>query len=206
MAGEGIGARLRSARERTGWSLRSVASAVGVSPSLLSQVETGKTNPSVSTLFALIEYLGSSTEEVLGASGTSAVLDPRSSSATPSASIVLQRGADNPIVPMEDGVVWERLASQPGGAAESLLVTYPPHGASSSGGELMRHPGTEHVYLLEGKLTLQFEQQTHVLSAGDSMLFDSARPHFYVNEGAVPARGIWFIVAGRDSTGAPSSH
>ena len=58
MAAEDIGARLRGARMQRGLSLRSVAQALGVSASLISQVETGKTQPSVSTLYALVNHLG----------------------------------------------------------------------------------------------------------------------------------------------------
>ena len=39
-----------------------------------------------------------------------------------------------------------------------------------------------------------------MLHAGDSLHFDSARPHLYVNNGEVPARGVWFVV-GRRQTG-----
>jgi transcriptional regulator with XRE-family HTH domain len=53
-----VGSELRRVRESRKLSLRNVASAVGVSASLLSQVETGKTQPSVSTLYALVNYLG----------------------------------------------------------------------------------------------------------------------------------------------------
>ena len=46
-----LGDRLRTAREAYGISLRELARRVGVSASLISQIETGKVHPSVSTLF-----------------------------------------------------------------------------------------------------------------------------------------------------------
>lgn len=52
-----IGARLRQRREQLGLSLREVARRVGVSPSLVSQIETGKARPSVSTLYALVRVI-----------------------------------------------------------------------------------------------------------------------------------------------------
>lgn len=64
-----LGARLRAAREAQGVSLRSVAAAIGVSPSLLSQIENGKTNPSVDTLYALVQQLGISVDAMLGIAG-----------------------------------------------------------------------------------------------------------------------------------------
>ncbi|RUV31854.1 XRE family transcriptional regulator, partial [Mesorhizobium sp. M1A.T.Ca.IN.004.03.1.1] len=65
-----IGSRLRDARLQRGMSLRSVASSLGVSASLISQVETGKTQPSVSTLYAMVTHLGISIDELLGVSPT----------------------------------------------------------------------------------------------------------------------------------------
>ena len=63
---ESLGDRLRQARTKRGLSLRSVAQALGVSASLISQVEIGKTQPSVSTLYALASHLGVSLDELLG--------------------------------------------------------------------------------------------------------------------------------------------
>ena len=53
-----IGTRLRTRREQLGLSLRDIAGRVGVSASLISQIERDKVNPSVSTLWALVTELG----------------------------------------------------------------------------------------------------------------------------------------------------
>src|SRR5215510_4709743 len=52
-----IGPRLRERRELMGLSLREVARRIGVSASLISQIERDKVNPSVSTLYALVQEL-----------------------------------------------------------------------------------------------------------------------------------------------------
>src|SRR5215831_15189217 len=54
----GIGERLRAERQRSGMTVREIARRVGVSPSLVSQIERGKVNPSVSTLWAMVTVLG----------------------------------------------------------------------------------------------------------------------------------------------------
>jgi DNA-binding XRE family transcriptional regulator len=62
-----MGDRLREARVSRGLSLRGLAERVGVSPSLISQVETGRAKPSVSTLYALGPSSGSrSTSSSIG--------------------------------------------------------------------------------------------------------------------------------------------
>jgi transcriptional regulator with XRE-family HTH domain len=197
-----IGERVRQARTQQGKSLRAVASELGVSASLLSQIETGKTQPSVSTLYALVNHLGLSIDEILGVGAPRA--EPTAPIATRSAmplasagAAVIQHARDNPVLEMENGVRWERLAVGSDGGTDSLLVTYEPGASSSVEGKLMRHAGFEHAYILEGSLTLHLDFDTYVLEAGDSLFFDSVRPHMYLNSGDVPARGVWFVVGRR---------
>ena len=59
-----IGGRLRDARQRRGMTVRGLARAVDVSASLISQIETGKSSPSVSTLYAITAALDISIEDV----------------------------------------------------------------------------------------------------------------------------------------------
>ncbi len=61
-----IGGRLREEREKRGISLRELARRVGVSPSLVSQIELDRVNPSVSTLYSLVTELGMTMSEVFG--------------------------------------------------------------------------------------------------------------------------------------------
>ena len=60
-----IGERLREARQPRRLSLRVLADRLGVSPSLISQIETGRANPSVSTLYAIAAELDVSLDELL---------------------------------------------------------------------------------------------------------------------------------------------
>ncbi|RFA18205.1 hypothetical protein B7R25_15935 [Subtercola boreus] len=214
---EEVGPKLRAARLDKGLSLRSIAAEVGVSASLISQVETGKTQPSVSTLYALVNQLGISFDELLGStpaagggsggsgSGSSSTggadesPEPAARTEVPAEGMrsAIQHGSDNPVLEMENGVRWERLATGSGGPVDPLLVTYAPGGSSSVEGRLMRHSGYEYAYLLSGELTVHLEFDTYVIRAGDSLNFDSHRPHMYVNNGQVPARGLFFVTGRR---------
>lgn len=193
-----LGARLREARTKQGLSLRSVAQSIGVSASLVSQVEVGKTQPSVSTLFAMASHLGVSFDELLGS--TPLVVDGQ---AEPQRAVVhgqaVQRAAENPVIEMEDGVRWEKLAAASDGPVDTMLVSYEPGSSSSIEGKFMRHSGLEYAYILEGELTLHLEDESHVLGPGDSLQFDSARPHLYENQGAAAVRGVWFLLSRGDA-------
>ena len=52
-----LGLRLRVARQKSGLSLRELARRLSVSPSFLSQIENGKSQPSVATLYSMAQML-----------------------------------------------------------------------------------------------------------------------------------------------------
>jgi transcriptional regulator with XRE-family HTH domain/quercetin dioxygenase-like cupin family protein len=67
-----IGKRIREERLRRGYNLRTLARAVNVSASHISQIENGKCKPSVSTLYSITSVLGVSIDELFE-SGTKPV-------------------------------------------------------------------------------------------------------------------------------------
>jgi transcriptional regulator with XRE-family HTH domain len=208
MSQTNFGPQLRAIRMARKLSLRSVAAAVGVSPSLLSQVETGKTNPSVSTLYALVAHLGVPIEDLIGANSPNQLTPPARGhlSTVGDRSSAIQRRDDAPTIEMENGVTWERLAVGSFGQVDPLITTYAPGGSSSVEGRMMRHTGIEYGYIIEGELTLKLEFDTFVLNRGDSMCFDSLRPHMYINHTAAVTRGLWFVVGHeRPQTSAPEA-
>lgn len=194
MATEHVGERLRDARMLRGLSLRGLATSLGVSPSLISQVENGKVLPSVSTLYAIVTELGVSLDEILDHTPRSTAVAPAAVASAPGS--VVQRAAENPVLEMSNGVRWERLATGDG-PADALLVVYAPGARSSLDAAPTRHAGVEYALVLDGEITLRLDDETHVLGPGDSLHFDSSRPHLYSNDGSVPARGVWFVVGRR---------
>ena len=201
-----IGARIRAERERRGMSVRGLARDVGVSPSLISQIETSKSLPSVSTLYAITTALGVPVDEIFDpAPVDAAALAGPITSHVASAAGAPPRDRDHTSGPhlcpadreqltLDSGVVWERLGQLPGQHVEFLRITYSPGATSSSSGDLMRHQGTEYGYLVSGALVLSLGFEEYRMSAGDSVCFDSTTPHGYRNDDKEPAIGIWFVV------------
>lgn len=201
-----LGQRIREERVQRGVSLRALASEVGVSASMISQIENGKTQPSVSTLYAITSALGVSIQEVFDAALQDAAppAPPRSGApATLIEALGSSRGlrigpvvrpVDRQALTLDSGVVWERLGELPPQSVDFMLVTYPPGGTSSSNGGLMRHPGAEFGYLVSGELVLTLGFEELRLAAGDSFSFESTTPHSYRNDGTEPAVGVWFVV------------
>lgn len=201
-----IGARLREERRRRGITVRGLARQIGVSASLISQIETEKSSPSVSTLYAITTALDISVEDVFAGGSPSTVESAPADPDLPApAHHALQRERDmrlGPVVTpaqrevltLDSGVTWQLLGQIPDKHVDFLLITYQPGGSSSSSGLLMRHGGTEYGYVMSGELTLTLGFEKHRLAAGDAVSFDSTTPHGYRNDGTVPAIGVWFVL------------
>ena len=201
MAGElgDLGSRLREERERARISQRELARRLGVSASLISQIESGQSKPSVSTLYAIVTELDVSLDDVFR------VHDDELSIATAvgaeSESAVVARPVVHPterhVVELDSGVIWERLTSHEHEDVDFLHVIYDVGGSSASDERLMRHPGREYGYVLSGRLGVRLGFEQHELGPGDSIAFDSTTPHRLWNLGDEAVHGIWFVV-GRD--------
>jgi transcriptional regulator with XRE-family HTH domain len=186
-----MGERLRLARQRRGLTLRELAERLGVSPSMISQIETGRASPSVSTLYAIVNELDVSLDELLFNDRRAAGQDERQ---TATGNKLLQRAAGRKRIRLASGVVWDRLTPLPEPDSEFLYVTYEVGGASSPEHEFQRHPGHEWGVVLEGRLEVRIGFDEHVLEPGDSISFDSTVPHRLANIGDVPVHAIWFVL------------
>jgi transcriptional regulator with XRE-family HTH domain len=187
-----VGTRLRAERERLGISLREIARRVGVSPSLVSQIELDRVNPSVSTLYALVTELGMTMSDVFG--------DGR-----PGGRVVRQRGgglAERPetrrVINLASGVRWERLTPDSDPEVEFLYVVYPVGAESCPADALMTHGGREYGYVASGTLGVQVGFEHYELGPGGSIAFDSSSPHRLWAIGDEPVHAIW-VVIGRKS-------
>jgi transcriptional regulator with XRE-family HTH domain len=187
-----LGERIRAARTARGLSLRATAAEAAISPSLLSQVETGKVQPSVSTLYAIVSCLGLSLDEVLGNHPPEEAAPAPRVRAHP-----VQQLVDAPEIVMQNGVTWRSLAVGGDEGIDAVLATYQPGAASSLDETHMRHVGVEHGYIVRGELTLKLDFDTFVLRPGDSLCFDAQRPHYYYNHTDDVAEGVWYIVGSR---------
>jgi transcriptional regulator with XRE-family HTH domain len=204
-----IGDRLRAARSQRGLSLRALAERLGVSPSLISQVERGRARPSVNTLYAMARELEVSLDELLfidtrpPAADDTAVGAPgghppaRIDAAPRPPRRPVQRAHNRKSIRLASGVVWERLTSESIPSVDFLYVTYEVGGASSPEHEFQRHGGQEWGYVLEGTLGVTVGFDDYILKPGDAIAIDSTTPHRLYNLGKVPVQAIWFVLGRR---------
>jgi transcriptional regulator with XRE-family HTH domain len=190
-----IGPRLRAQREHLGLSLRELARRIGVSASLISQIERDKVNPSVSTLYSLVRELRLGMGELFSPEGSPV---PLASSPAELRAPTRVPADGRATINLASGVTWERLTGGGDPSVEFLRVVYNPGSESCPEDSLVRHGGREYGYVMSGRLGVQISFDRYDLGPGDSISFDSSSPHRLWTLGAKPVEAIW-VVVGRQS-------
>jgi transcriptional regulator with XRE-family HTH domain/mannose-6-phosphate isomerase-like protein (cupin superfamily) len=210
----GVGAQLRDRRLAVGLSLRQFARDLGVSPSFISQIENGKSQPSVATLYTICNALDLSIDELFNQAEADVAIakaktEPASVSRAHTESFhgalakLNDRTVDeeNPVVSpaqrrrlvLDSGVTWEQLSATHEAAVDFLFVRYDVGGSSVPDDKLTRHGGIEYGYVISGNLEVTLGFETYEVNAGESISFDSATPHRLTNRGDIPVEAIWFV-------------
>jgi transcriptional regulator with XRE-family HTH domain len=208
--GTGLGPRLRLAREQRLLSVRELARRIGCSASLISQIERGVSVPSVGVLYSLATELDSSLDHLLfgaearrpalavAAEAEAAVSGPgiaqRAGGAAVSGPGIVQRACGRNIIDLASGVRWERLTPGADAMTDFLEVVYSPGGHSTDERRPLRHDGREYGLVISGTLQANVGFESYELGPGDSIAFDSATPHEYLNKTGEPVHAIWVVV------------
>jgi transcriptional regulator with XRE-family HTH domain len=181
-----LGARIRAERERAGVSVRGLAARLGVSPSLVSQLERGLAQPSVATLWGIVTELGLSLDALF------AVPDGGEAAERP---VLVQRAGARQAIELDGGVRWERLSAAPDPDAAFAFVTYQPGGTSGTDHPPATHRGKEYGYVLSGRLAIEVGDETVELGPGDAVVLRSGTPHRFRAVGEEPVRAVWLNLA-----------
>lgn len=160
-----LGTKLRQRRKDLGLTLEAVATSSGVTTGFISQVERNITSPSLASLTAMAEALDAHITDFFAPPPK-----PEETSRAEMRAMYSSPGG---------GFDFERLSTSfPGSTLNCLLVHHPPGFVI----EEMTHEGEEIYFVMRGALTLVVDGVRTVLGTGDSMHFDSRRPHSVHNE------------------------
>lgn len=181
-----IGHVARRIREELDLTLANVAQHAGISPGMLSRLETGHVNPSLETIVALAEALGVRPALLLqevGEYGGEAQHVPEGGGLE-----VVRRGTKR-------GHTYHLLAAQRGPVKvfEPFLVTLTDKSEVFPG---FQHAGTEFIYILSGEIRYRHGKSSHLLKPGDSLTFRGDIAHGPERLVKVPIRMLSIIIYG----------
>lgn len=219
-----LGGKLRLARRQAGLSLRELARQLSVSPSFLSQMENGKSQPSVATLYSIAQVLGVSIDELFhtednaradrasenGSGEDTGVHDEpsrpllgvvnRSALASPAEAFDREPRRLSVSRPHQrprlemDSGVIWEQLADSAPDVDFIEIIYPAGSSSTNDQKMMRHAGQEYGYLLEGELEVTVGFEVFTIGPGDALSFDSSVPHLLSNRTGADARGIWCVL------------
>ncbi|MET8335566.1 helix-turn-helix transcriptional regulator [Streptosporangium canum] len=176
-----IAANLRRARLGRGLSVRELAELTGVSKALISQVERGVANPTVEVL----SRLAASLELTFGELTRIHLVGPE----------VIRRSESVPLA-VGDNTAIRTLFAAPDRRRFELAEGDIPAGTRSAKSSHGRG-SVEHAYVVEGEVTVETEEWSVTLTAGDALRFASESDHVYTT-GAAPCRVLTLISFSED--------
>lgn len=175
-----LGQSLRKLRTSRSFALGEVAAQTGISKSFLGLVETGRSDISIGRLLRLTEFFGVGLVDLL----------PPSSREGPT---VVRRSQRTVVNSRAEKSKTYMLASDDAHRLSSMLAVFGADGATK---DFRRHRGLEFIYVIAGKMTLEFaDGRECVLDEGDSVCFDANRSHSYKNSGDEELRILSFLAA-----------
>jgi DNA-binding XRE family transcriptional regulator/KaiC/GvpD/RAD55 family RecA-like ATPase/quercetin dioxygenase-like cupin family protein len=177
-----IGGRMKQIRQRQAFSQKEIAGLVGVTPSTISQIESGTIYPSIPALFKIAQVLN-----------------------VPAAAFFRDRGRGGGQVVFSDGtpVNFSDLPKQSvsgvrlsppdfEAGAEPYLIEIPPGEKLPS--HFFVHKGEEMGYVLNGSLELKIGNRFHRADAGDIIYLTADHPDQWKNTDTETARLLWVKV------------
>jgi transcriptional regulator with XRE-family HTH domain len=163
-----IGASVRRARTRSGLSTRELAHRAAVSQPFLSNIENGRSTPSVATLYKLAGALGVGTSELLPGGAEEGIEVARAG-----------EGAVSGVDETPGAALATLLTGGPGRLMESRRFTIRP---GQPAGDHFEHAGEDLLHVLHGELHVELggphqPLRTERLRAGDSLWHHGTIPH-----------------------------
>ena len=176
-----VGKKIKQFRESSNLSIDELAERAGLSPELVEQIEERQAYPSLTPLIKIARALGVRLGTFLDDEITSNCVivkkeDKRKIMRFPSAETKV------------GDLNFESLGfNKKDRYMEPFLISIDP--LEESDPLISSHEGEEFLYVLEGQVVVSYGDETHILSPGDSIYYDSVVPH-NVRSNGEPAKFI----------------
>lgn len=173
-----LGFQLRQLRVSKKLSLKELSVRTSLSIALISQIERGKSAPSIRSLRHLSEALGVEPGQFFNGGAP----PPHEEIGR------IFRAESFRTLHVGEGVKKQLLTPQKG-VLELVLVTIEPGG--SSGPDSYAHKGEDAGYIIRGRLDLFIDEHKHVLCEGEAFRFKSTLPHRFGNSSDALTQVLW---------------
>ncbi len=164
-----VGKRLAHIRASFGFSQRQLAKRSGVANATVSQIESGRLNPTIGTLRKVLSGLPVSLSEFFD---DSEVLEDEKIFFSRQELTEISKGR------VTYAQVGRSLADK---AIQLLWERYEP--GADTGRHPLTHHGEECGFIIRGELVVEVSGNKKTLKAGDAYYFKSDKPHSFRNEG-----------------------
>ena len=176
-----MGERIRATRETLGMQVIDLASQIGVTPSLVSQIERAKAFPSILTLKKIADALQTTVGELIG-ENANFVANP------------LLKAKNRKFAKKNKNGTRLYLLSHhdPEKQMDPFILTFTPHSDSS---DIMTtaNPRQEFCYVLSGHFKVILNTSEYELKEGDSFYFNSSQYYKFTNIGDESAQLLWVV-------------
>jgi len=172
-----VGRRMKKIRESRHLTLKNVEAKAGISATHISEIERGKTSPTLGALMRIAGALGKDPAyfvepDDLGDRSFVTAEERRSES------------------PADVGRIEHLSTSIPGGRLQACRIRLEP--GCTRHERPHTHRGTEGVLVLSGSVTFGVGSEKYDLSEGDSISYNAREPHTFENASkADPAEVAW---------------
>jgi transcriptional regulator with XRE-family HTH domain len=175
-SGENLGPRLRARRKAIGKTMQQVADEASLTIGFISQIERGISSPSLASLYNVAKALDASVDMFVSQA-------PRRSHS------VVTHAGERPTFKVDGTSRLYKFLERgfPEAKLNACLSQMPPGHTS----EMMSHEGEDFVYLAAGKMLYEVDGIAYELKAGDTLHFDSRKPHRGTNTGPDTAIELW---------------
>lgn len=173
-----IGSRLKSKRNSSGYSIKSLSEKTGVSTGQISQIEQGKVTPSVVCLYKLANALGVDLNYFFESE----------------MEVIIQKPENRNVVITNEGRnIYEILS--PYGTRNHIIdftkITIKANSSYDDDDSDISHEGEECGYVIKGSMVVHIDGEDIVLKEGDSIYYKSGKPHHYENPFDEDCISIW---------------
>jgi transcriptional regulator with XRE-family HTH domain len=182
-----VGEKIKRLRQGAGWSVEQLAERAGLESDELERIEREMLSPTLGVLTKICDGLGVRLGRFFD-------LGPRKYYA-------LVRSSDEKVVTRVDskdgagyGYEYTSLGFEKRERVmEPFLITISPPSDASEMEKPSTHDGEEFIYVLEGELEIQLQDEHFLLQSGDSIYYDASVPHRVLHRGQGPAKMLAVI-------------